>query len=137
MSRFAHLIALATVALLATIAAIPASAADQGGLQVVEAGTALFPDRAYVLTLPKPRSSALTTDDVKVTEDGKPVKNLSVLSVRLGGGHRHRASDRLVEQHEGVDQLGDAGGADLRCPEPGPAALDRVLQLESRPSHCP
>ena len=45
MSRFAHLIALATVALLATIAAIPASAADQGGLQVVEAGTALFPDR--------------------------------------------------------------------------------------------
>ena len=29
MSRFAHLIALATVALLATIAAIPASAADQ------------------------------------------------------------------------------------------------------------
>ena len=80
MSRFAHLIALATVALLATIAAIPASAADQGGLQVVEAGTALFPDRAYVLTLPKPRSSALTTDDVKVTEDNKPVHNLSVLS---------------------------------------------------------
>ena len=86
MSRFAHLIALATVALLATIAAIPASAADQGGLQVVEAGTALFPDRAYVLTLPKPRSSALTTDDVKVTEDNKPVDNVSVLSSASAAG---------------------------------------------------
>ena len=49
-------------------------------MQVVEAGTALFPDRAYVLTFTKPRGSVLTTDDVKVTEDGKPVKNLSVLS---------------------------------------------------------
>ena len=61
MSRFAHLIALATVALLATIAAIPASAADQGGLQVVEAGTALFPDRAYVLTLTE--AARLRADD--------------------------------------------------------------------------
>ncbi len=86
MSRFAHLIALATVALLATIAAIPASAADQGGLQVVEAGTALFPDRAYVLTFTEPRGSVLTSDDVKVTEDGKPVKNLSVLSSASAAG---------------------------------------------------
>jgi tight adherence protein B len=80
MSRFARLTTLAAVALVATVAALPASAADQSGVQVVEAGSALFPDRAYVLTLTEPRSSVLTTDDVKVTEDGKPVKNLSVLS---------------------------------------------------------
>ena len=81
MSRLARLTTLAALAVLAIVAAIPASAADQsGGVQVVEAGSALFPDRAYVLTLTEPRSSVLTTDDVKVTEGGKPVKDLSVLS---------------------------------------------------------
>jgi len=79
-SRVACLTTLAVVALLTTVAAISASAANQSGVQVVEAGSALFPDRAYVLTLAEPRSSALTTDDVSVTEDGKPVENLSVLS---------------------------------------------------------
>ena len=47
---------------------------------MVEAGSALFPDRTYVLTLPAPRKPPLTTDDVKVTENGKPVKNLAVLT---------------------------------------------------------
>ena len=86
MSRVACLTTLAVVALLATVAAIPASAANQSGVQVVEAGSALFPDRAYVLTLAEPRSSALTTDDVSVTEDGKPVENLSVLSSASADG---------------------------------------------------
>ena len=36
-----------------------------------------------------------------------------------------------VEQHEGVDQCGDAGGARLRGPQSGAAALGRVLQLEA------
>jgi tight adherence protein B len=72
---------LALIAALAAIGAYPAAAADsESGVQVVEAGSALFPDRAYVLTLPGNRSSALTIDDVKVTENGTPVKNLSVLS---------------------------------------------------------
>jgi tight adherence protein B len=85
-SRVACLTTLAVVALLATVAAIPASAANQSGVQVVEAGSALFPDRAYVLTLAEPRGSALTTDDVSVTEDGKPVENLSVLSSASADG---------------------------------------------------
>ena len=55
-------------------------------MQVVEAGSALFPDRAYVLTLPSSRKAVLTTDDVTVTEDGKPVKNLSVLSSASASG---------------------------------------------------
>jgi tight adherence protein B len=72
---------LALIAVLAAVAAYPAAAADDtSSVQVVEAGSALFPDRAYILTLPSKPSSALTTDDVKVTENGKPVKNLSVLS---------------------------------------------------------
>jgi len=85
-SRVACLTTLAVVTLLATVTAIPASAANQSGVQVVEAGSALFPDRAYVLTLAEPRSSALTTDDVSVTEDGKPVENLSVLSSASADG---------------------------------------------------
>jgi tight adherence protein B len=79
-SRAARLIALALVAAAASIAALPAAAADEGGIQIVEAGTALFPDRSYILTLPTKPASALTTEDVKVTEDGTRVKNLSVLS---------------------------------------------------------
>ena len=81
MTRFVRLPLLALIAALAAIAAHPAAAADDtNGVQVVEAGSALFPDRAYILTLPQKPSSALTTDDVKVTENGKPVSNLSVLS---------------------------------------------------------
>jgi tight adherence protein B len=72
---------LALIAAFAATTAYPALAADtESGVQVVEAGSALFPDRAYVLTLPGERDSALTTDGVKVTENGKPVQNLSVLS---------------------------------------------------------
>ncbi|HET6616313.1 MAG TPA: hypothetical protein VFH69_00720, partial [Gemmatimonadota bacterium] len=67
MSRIARLLPLVLVAAVAALAAFPAFAADDGGVQVVEAGSALFPDRAYVLTLAQPRGSALTTDDVTVT----------------------------------------------------------------------
>ena len=127
---------LAAASLVAALAAIPAAAADAGGVQVVEAGSALFPDRAYVLTLPTAAEPALTTDDVKVTEDGKPVKNLSVLSAASARGHRDGAPDRRLEQHEGLDRGGDAGGARVRRAEPGPAALGRLLQLASRRSLC-
>jgi tight adherence protein B len=85
-SRLTRSVALALVVIVASIAAFPAAGADEGGVQVVEAGTALFPDRAYVLTLPTKRDSALTTADVKVTEDGRPVKNLAVLSSASGEG---------------------------------------------------
>ena len=86
MSRRLSLIVLALLAALAAIGAFPAAAADDNGVQVVEAGNALFPDRAYVLTLPEPRKPALTTDDVTVTEDGTPVKNLAVLSSASANG---------------------------------------------------
>ncbi len=77
------LVATVTVAVLA----LPAFAADEsGGVQVVEAGAPIFPDRAYILTLPSKPASALTTDDVNVTENGKPVKNLAVLSSASGQG---------------------------------------------------
>ncbi len=86
MSRRLSLIVLALLAALAAMGAFPAAAADDNGVQVVEAGNALFPDRAYVLTLPEPRKPALTTDDVTVTEDGTPVENLAVLSSASANG---------------------------------------------------
>jgi tight adherence protein B len=85
-SGVTRLVTLALVALVASIAALPAVGAEEEGVQIVEAGTALFPDRAYVLTLPTKPDSALTTADVKVTEDGKPVENLAVLSSASAGG---------------------------------------------------
>ena len=86
MSRIARILLPALLAVVAAVAAWPAAAADAGTVQVVEAGGALFPDRAYVLTLPAPRKPALTTDDVTVTENGKPVDNLAVLSSASGSG---------------------------------------------------
>ncbi len=82
MSRVSRAVALALVAAVAAVvgASSAPAAEDPSGVQIVEAGSALFPDRAYVVTLPGKRSSALTTEDVKVLENGKPVKNVSVLS---------------------------------------------------------
>jgi tight adherence protein B len=85
-SRVARALTIALIAALGAIVAYPATAAEGEGIQVVEAGTALFPDRAYVLTLPTVRKAALSTDDVTVTEDGKPVKNLTVLSAGSAEG---------------------------------------------------
>jgi tight adherence protein B len=80
-SRLKGSFVLVLIAALAAVAAVPAIAADAScEPQVVEAGSALFPDRAYVLTLGCERSSALTTEDVSVLENGNAVKNLSVLS---------------------------------------------------------
>ena len=55
------------------------------GVQVVEAGTANFPDRTYVVSLP-PGQEVVGTPDVTVTEDGKPVKGLAVLSSASASG---------------------------------------------------
>ena len=86
MSFVKHLTAGLLVALAAGLLALSAAGADANTVQVVEAGSALFPDRAYVLTLPSSQKVVLTTDDVEVTEDGKPVKNLSVLSSASASG---------------------------------------------------
>ncbi|MDP9293913.1 MAG: VWA domain-containing protein, partial [Actinomycetota bacterium] len=58
------------------LAAAPAHA--MSGPRLTEAGGHRFPDRAYALTLPTPRS--LTTGSVRVTENGRPVEALSILS---------------------------------------------------------
>jgi tight adherence protein B len=85
-TRFGRSVAYAAAALVAVVCAVSASAADGEGVQVVEAGSALFPDRAYVMTLPTAADSALTADDVTVTEDGKAVTDLSVLSAASAEG---------------------------------------------------
>jgi len=86
-TRLLRLSTLALIAALAAVAAFPAAAADDSnGVQVVEAGSALFPDRAYIMTLPEKPAAPLTTDTVKVTENGKPVQNLSVLSSASADG---------------------------------------------------
>jgi tight adherence protein B len=80
-SRLARSLLLAALTVVSLVAAYPAAAADSGaGVQVVEAGSALFPNRGYVLTLPGKPKSSLTAADVKLTENGSLVKNLAVLS---------------------------------------------------------
>jgi tight adherence protein B len=79
---------LALTLLAGVLVGVPAAIAadDSGSARVVEAGTALFPDRAYVLTLAKTRPTPLTAADVKVTENGQPIKNLSVFSSASANG---------------------------------------------------
>ena len=52
---------------------------------MVEAGSALFPDRAYVLTFAEPRG-VLKNSDVTVTEDRKPVDGVAVQSAAAANG---------------------------------------------------
>lgn len=89
MRRRLQLIIPALVAALAAVAATPVLAADDDdgatGIEVVEAGSALFPDRAYVLTFPSPRG-ALAASDLRVTEDGAAVTNVSVQSAAAADG---------------------------------------------------
>lgn len=78
----------ALVAVACAVAATPVLAADDGdgcAVEAVEAGTALFPDRGYVLTFCEPRG-VLTADDLTVTEDGKPVTDVAVLSAAAADG---------------------------------------------------
>jgi tight adherence protein B len=49
-------------------------------IQLVEAGGAQFPFRSYVLTLPKPQ--ALTLARLHLTENGVPVRALSIISAQ-------------------------------------------------------
>lgn len=87
MRRSARLLVAAVLAAtFATVGVTGSSAAQRTGVDIVEAGTALFPDRAYVLTLDRAGAAALTTEDVEVTEDGTPVKNLAVLSAASASG---------------------------------------------------
>lgn len=86
MTSVARFIVPALAAVLVALVAFPAAAADASGIQVTEAGTALFPDRALILTTPTARKPPLSTNEVTVTENGKPVKNLAVLGAASAQG---------------------------------------------------
>jgi tight adherence protein B len=75
--RRAILLALLALGLLA-----PAAAAD--GLHITPAATGRFPERAFLLTLPKKIS--LSAKQVSVTENGAPVSGLAVRSAKAVGG---------------------------------------------------
>ena len=60
----------------AAIAWLSPQAAAGGQIRLVEAGRAEFPKRSFVLTLPGKRS--LTANDVRVLENGDPVRDASL-----------------------------------------------------------
>lgn len=64
------------VPLLAGAAFVAANASAQDEPALVEIGGPRFPDRSYVLTLPK--GGAVAPDQVHVLENGKPVTGLSI-----------------------------------------------------------
>jgi tight adherence protein B len=75
--------AAAAVAVLAGLAVLaPAASAGQGGLRIMEAGSARFPDRAFILTLPKKQN--LRAANVHVGENGVPVSGVTVTPVGAG-----------------------------------------------------
>lgn len=70
---------IAATGLATLVAALAGSAtAAEGGFGIVEAGSSLFPDQAYVLTLDQRRQ--LTSSDVKVIENGSPVTDVTIRS---------------------------------------------------------
>ena len=68
----------AVLGLVALVTAVPAAAAS-GHIRITEAGAASFPGRAYVLSLPK--GMQLSARQVRVTENGNAVTNVSVVPV--------------------------------------------------------
>jgi hypothetical protein len=67
---------LAGVTGVAVALAAAATAASAGSPTIVEANPGAFPNRAYVLTMPKRQQ--VTASQVEVTENGKPVKSVTV-----------------------------------------------------------
>jgi len=68
--------AVGALLIVASMAASTALAAETNGFTVIEGGGALFPDRAYVVVLDKKRP--VTSADTDVTENGKPVRGVTV-----------------------------------------------------------
>ncbi len=60
----------------AAVLATAATAASGGSPTIIEANPGAFPNRAYVLTMPKRQQ--ITASQVEVTENGKPVKSVTV-----------------------------------------------------------
>jgi tight adherence protein B len=68
----------------AAVAASSAHAAAPDTFQIVSSGTAVFPDRTYVITLDQQRK--LQSEDVLVTENGEPVGEAVVQSAATASG---------------------------------------------------
>lgn len=75
------LVSLTLVTLILPLGALAASSAD--GFRVVETRSAQFPERQYVLALPK--RTPLSVGQVSVTENGVPVERLSVIPAGAAG----------------------------------------------------
>jgi Mg-chelatase subunit ChlD len=79
MRRLLPLLAVAVAAALASVA----SGAESDGLRLVEAGKSRFPERNYVLALP--RRTPLSIGQVHVSENGGDVERLSVVPAGAAG----------------------------------------------------
>jgi tight adherence protein B len=73
----------------AALALLPAAAGAgqaKGALELTEAGNAKFPERAFVVSLPRLRQ--LTADQVQVREDGKNVADVTFVPTSSAAGTR-------------------------------------------------
>ena len=93
------------LALLSAAAMVPSATAVADGPSLSPAGKASFPDRSYVLTLPE--RARLERGDVRVRENGGPVRALRVAP--LGASRRSRLGVVLA-----VDSSASMRGAPLR-----------------------
>jgi len=75
---------LGALVLAALVSAAGASGRVKSEVQMTEAGGAKFPNRAFVLSLPRDRT--LTADQVHVTENGKDVAGVTVTPASAAGG---------------------------------------------------
>ena len=92
-------IGLAGVLAIAAAAAVSASATP--GLQLVEAGGAIFPQRADILTLATPR--ALNVSELQVSENGHPVTGLTL---ERQGSTVASSSAVVIEIDESLSMVG-------------------------------
>jgi tight adherence protein B len=82
MRRLLFLFAAALVALVSASAAL---SADEGSVRLTELGEAHFPERGYILSLPKEQT--VTRDQVAVKENGRPVTGLTVVPATALGSN--------------------------------------------------
>jgi tight adherence protein B len=112
----ARLLALAAVG---TLAATAATSASAGPVRLTEA-QASFPDRAYIVSLPK--RMELGAGDVKVYENGIPVKDLSVVP-----------ASAATAQEFGVVLLIDASQSMEGAPELAALSAARAFAARRQP----
>ena len=117
---------------LVALVAFPAAAGRRRGLQVVEAGTRAVPRPRVRPDAARDAKPPLTTDDVKVTENGKPVQEPGRADRRRppSGIGTVLLIDASNSMKDSIDEA-MAGGARVRRAEPRAAALGRLLQREA------